>query len=406
MRTWSPTSLVWSLIAAFVIVSVGLPVAFSWLWLQPGHSIDSVFLEFWGISTVVLPFAAVGALLAAKRPENPIGWLMLGIVFAQQLSGLSNTLNDNWAAFSDIPFGEWFIWICSLFAVPSLVALLTIMPLLFPTGYLFSRRWRIVVGLAVVAAVVWTVGGAFGREMVDSPAMPSALKHPQLADTLTTLKPVEVILMVIAVLASMASLIVRFRHARGIERQQLKVLTFTMMLIVAVFTTAGITAAIDPVNQMGLIGAIAWIGALLGIVIGLPVAMGVAILRHDLYEIDIVINRALVYGTLTLLLGATYVVGVILSEQVLAGIASGSDLAVAGTTLLVANLVHPVRTRVQRSVDRRFYRSKYDAARTIDTFSNRLRDEVDLDTLMREIRVVVNDTMHPKHVSIWLRPKV
>jgi hypothetical protein len=257
--------------------------------------------------------------------------------------------------------------------------------------------------LAVAATAVWTVDSAFGHERMTSPAAPGAVQHQQLADALTRLKPLQILLVTLAVLGSMAALVVRFRRAKGTDRQQFKVLTFTTCVVIAVFVAAGATAAIDPVNQLGIIGAIFWVSALAGVIIGLPVAIGIAILRHNLYGIDVVINRALVYGTLTLLLGATYVAGVVLAEQILADFASGSNLAVAGTTLLVAALVRPVRSRVQRAVDRRFFRHKYDAARTINSFSARLRDELDLDTLVGEVRVVISETMQPRHVSVWLR---
>jgi len=203
-----------------------------------------------------------------------------------------------------------------------------------------------------------------------------------------------VLAMYVGIFGSVASLVVRYRRAARVQRQQIKWLA----------TAGAILALVLPIDVAlsGVLGGAAYVATTVA-VLGLPVAVGIAILRHRLYDVDVVINRALVYGALTAALAGTYLASVLLLQLVLSAITANNGLAIAGSTLAIAALFQPARRRIQAIVDRRFYRRKYDAARTLERFGAHLRDEVDLGALGDDLRAVVADTMQPAHVSLWLR---
>jgi hypothetical protein len=203
-----------------------------------------------------------------------------------------------------------------------------------------------------------------------------------------------------AVAGAGAAVIVRLRRSRGIERQQLKWFAYVASMIVLGLTAATLTALDTEAAWARALGPVAWFTALAMVGLGIPAATVIAVLRYRLYDIDLVINRTLVYGGLTAALAGAYLASVLLLQLVLS---PTSDLAIAGSTLAVAALFQPLRTRIQALVDRRFYRRRYDAGRTIESFGARVRDEVSLDALSAELRAVVSDTMAPAHVSLWLR---
>jgi|SRR5215211_3960072 len=383
--------LAWSLVASTVLLMSGAEA----LALATGTGGDrGSGLFLWAIALV---FSAVGALIASRRPGNAIGWLFLGAGVAAGVAALAGSYADYWVEARDGPallgktaalYGDlsWIPWIL----VPS-----TFLLLLFPDGRLLSRRWRPVAWCAAAAIGGGFVAGALhAGHMEDRPQ----LTNPYGVDSplIDALQGLSWVLLFIAIVGSVASLIVRFRRARGEQQQQIKWLAFAGAVagtFVIVFTIL-----YDVVGE-----AVANSAIMLG-VLGLPLAAGVAILRYRLYDIDVVINRALVYGALTATLAAAYLGCVLLLQLLLGGITGDSGLAVAGSTLAVAALFRPARGRIQNVVDRRFYRRKYDAAQTLERFGAQLRDEVDLGALRAELRSVVADTMQPAHVSVWLRP--
>jgi hypothetical protein len=356
----------------------------------------------------VVGYAFVGALVASRHPGNPIGWILLVIGITLTLGALvdANLVSED--AFARDLSGwlsdwTWFIWL-TLAGV--------FLPMLFPTGRLLSPRWRPALWLGAAALALSVVGSAFRPGTIDTDS-PVPVHNPVGIESARGV--LEVIARVGDVLAALAfalaatSLVIRFRRSRGIERQQLKWFAY-VGLIAAVgigVAMAQVLLGTQPGDEGGTtidyVGAAGWFTALFAIVVGIPVATGMAILRHRLYDIDVVINRTLVYGALTATLLLSYLGLVLLLQLALGPLTEDNGLAIAGSTLGVAALFRPARTRIQEVVDRRFYRRKYDAAQTIEGFGARLRDEVELDSLSAELRAVVADTMQPAHVSLWLR---
>jgi hypothetical protein len=260
---------------------------------------------------------------------------------------------------------------------------------LFPTGRPLSPRWRWLIGLTVLSGLAFdaqTVLAPAALAVTDRsvpPLIDPAAFHA--ADPLWTVANAS---LVAVLAASVAELVVRFRRARGVERLQLTWLVWAVALFAVLNSQRWITGN-GPILFLLTLPLV-------------PAAAAVAILRYDLYDIRVIVNRTLVYGLLTVLLGLGYAGGVLVLGQ-LAG-RDRNNLAVAGTTLAVAALARPARRRIQQAVDRRFNRRRYDAAQTIAAFSTRLREELDLDTLAAELCAVAGQTMEPSSVSLWLRP--
>jgi hypothetical protein len=319
---------------------------------------------FW---LLFVAFATVGALVASRWPKNAIGWIFWWLGFSFLLVGASEEY--------------------------ALYALVT-----------EARRWRPVVWIDLVA-VACLVAWAFGPGTLENLALvrvsnPFGIEGA--AALLGTLGWVGLFVTLAVTVAGGVSLVVRFRGARGVERQQIKWLTFSGIVFCAVFAAAPFLWSL-PQSP-----ATAWIWPVLFLAGAstVPVAVGIAILRHQLYDIDLIINRALVYGSLTVALALTYLGSVVALQHGFRAISGGtSQLAVVASTLAIAVLFNPLRRRVQASVDRRFYRRKYDAAKTLDAFSVRLRDETRLDALSEDLVGVVTKTVQPAHASLWLRPE-
>ena len=340
----------------------------------------------------------LGGLLAARRPANPYGWLWLAYGLGWAVVGFTNAYAIYVSASGGDGLPWWagsIAWTGDVVFVP-LLGLTTLILLLFPDGRPPSRRWRWVTRAIGVTVVVTTVAGALlPADEADPIGNPLAVQGSieALADTVAN---VGITTLFLAILLSAVLLLLRFRRARGLQRQQLKWLAYGGGLLAA-YILLDIISQVPPGLVDALIEALTF-GALY-------VGVGVAVLRYRLYDIDRLINRTLVYGLLTALLAGVYAAIVLVVGQVFGGVGGEPpSWAVAGATLAVAALFQPARRRIQAVVDRRFNRRKYDAAKTVEAFSRRLREEVDLDALSGELLSVVDQTMQPTRASIWLRP--
>jgi hypothetical protein len=365
-------------------------------------------ITFVAFTAFVLSFSTVGVLIVARHPRNPIGWLLSACAVGYALAGLTEAyarygLGTRPSVFPGVTLAAWAAsWMFLTGAGPAATFLL----LLFPTGRPPSRRWRAVGWLAAVGMIVIVVSTALAPGQISgdrqAPANPVGIPGGERA--LSVAGTVGGVALSAAILGSIVSLIVRFRRAPLVERQQLKWLSYAAVLVgvAAVFglllvAVWGSTALTSNLSNAVLTGAL----------VGVPVAVGIAILRYRLYDIDRIISRTLSYALLTVVLGLGYA-GVVLVLGQLSGGVTGNlpSWAVAGATLAVTALVQPARRRIQQAVDRRFNRRRYNAVKTIDAFSARLREEIDLDTLSAELLAVVDQTMQPTRVSLWLRPSV
>jgi len=369
--------------------------------------VDVVLFEFFGSFLVavvsLLVYVGVGLLLVLRLPRQPVGWLLLAAGAFFQLSFAASAYS--WAAFirspGSLPLGEialpiGFAWLPAL-------ACLFLAITLFPTGRLPSRRWRLPVALVVTANALQLVASLLTPQLlvVSQPLAgqgalvmvvnPLAIDGP-LAALLAYVSSSP--LTFVVYLIPVAAVLVRLRTAAGSERQQLKWFAYTSS-IALVFLVAA--APLFP-YLAGLGPPVALIAIDL-----IPISVAIAILRYRLYDIDLLIERTLVYAALSASLGATYWLFVIFLQGLLRPITGGSELAVAGSTLATLALVQPLRTRIQGAVDRRFYRGHYDAVRAVDAFSLRLRGEVDLDSVRGELLDAVGTTLSPTHASVWLR---
>ena len=385
------TWVAWSMLAVFVVsLLVGLILAVANGSFQQNPTNQVMLFVGFGA------FMGVGALIVAHRPGNAIGWIFSAIA----LLAFTGQLASEYAAYAyltrpgSLPgailaawYGSW-----SWFVVVALALIFT--PLLFPTGRLLSPRWRPVAWLAGAATAALTVLGALRADLevapdhaVANPIGVAAVENPEVS----TVGDGLLILLVLLIAVAFVSLVIRFRRSRGAERQQLKWFTYAGALLPLALLGDSLPA---PVGDL-IFGVV---------IVFLPVAAGIAILRYRLYDIDRLINRTLVYGLLTALLGITYGGVVLVLGQLFGGVAEDPPTrAVAGATLTVAALFQPARRRIQAVVDRRFNRRKFDAARTAEAFSVRLRDEVDLDALTAELLAVVDRTIQPTRSSLWLR---
>ncbi len=361
---------------------------------------------------MIVVFPVTGALILGRQPRNRIGWLLqlIGLVW------LVGAFTDSYATYGllvepgSLPGADIAAAINGTIWAPGLGLTGTFLILLYPDGHLPSPRWRPVAWLSAVTIVAVTVAVDFlpGRlEESPVPDLANPIAWEAGEPALTVLIFVFLPLLPLCIVACAVGLVRRFRRSRGVERQQLKWLASAGAVVAFLYLVTMVTVLTNDLVQF-VAPRTAWVTGLQTASIYsfalLPIAIGIAILRHGLYEIDVVINRTLVYGSLTAALAGVYLVSVLLLQLVLSPLTRQSELAVAGSTLAVAALFGPARVRIQRIVDRRFYRNRYDAARTIDEFSDRLRHQLDLDAVGADLRTVVQESMQPAHVSLWLRP--
>jgi thiosulfate reductase cytochrome b subunit len=340
--------------------------------------------------------ATVGAVVASRRPAHPVGWLLLALGLSVTSSGLADqyVFYGLLARPGAVPAAAYV----AVYGDASFIlfaACIGFVLLLTPTGSLPSPRWRWWARVAAAAPAVFLLAAALRSKELEPPYPPirSPLAVQALAGPAEVAAGLALAVTGLAVLVGAASLVLRFRRARGVERQQLKWMAFAAAL--ALVAVAAVTVGAVMNEQAVVVGVS---GVYMAV---LPLAIGAAILRYRLYDLDRIVSRTLAYGLLTVLLGLGYA-GVVLGLGRL--LPQGSSLVVAAATLAVAGVFQPARRRVQQAVDRRFNRRRYDAARTIAAFSDRLRQQVDLDTLTAELLAVVEETVQPTRASLWLRP--
>ena len=360
-----------------------------------------------------LAFPLVGALIASKRPKNAVGWLCLAVGVLWALSGVFDYYGYYGAATpGSVPFPVVMAGISDWIWVPAVGLLGTYVLLLFPGGRLPSRRWRPLAWLSGAVILLLSLGVMLAPGSLDNLG---GVRNPfgiEGADWLTAGAYVLLPLLPLCMLASALSLVLRYRRSGGEERQQIKWIAFAASVVVVVYAIAMIASFVFPAESWTTAGSVWWLNLLTYAVLSsftlVPIAVGIAILKYRLYEIDLLINRALVYGSLTATLVAIYFVGVATTQAIFRSLTGQSEqpqLAVVVSTLAIAALFNPLRRRIQSFIDRRFYRSKYDARKTLEAFSSKLRDETDLDSLNDELVSVVRETMQPAQVSVWLRPE-
>jgi hypothetical protein len=415
MSTHSSAWLAWSLCAlSLLLCAASIVLYVATRSMQPpsnwGTGGDSAVL------IVILPFLTfplVGALIASKRPKNPVGWICLAVGIFWMIMPISSSYGVYGLVVrpSSVPFpaaigslGEW-MW------APAVGLFGIYLILLFPDGRLPSRRWRPLAWLSGAVIVLVSAGFVLSPGPMDGLGgvrNPFGLeKFPWLADATLGV----MVLLPLCILVSAISLVLRFLRSEGEQREQIKWLAFAASILGLGFSSYIIPSFFVVEDPTGGAGPL-WVNLLEDAVTlsfaSVPVAVGIAILRYRLYEIDLLINRTLVYGSLTVMLALVYLGGVAMTQaifRVVTGQEHQPQLAVVVSTLVIAALFNPLRRRIQAFTDRRFYRSKYDARKTLEGFSAKLRNETDLVALSDDLVGVVRETMQPAHVSLWLRPE-
>jgi hypothetical protein len=389
------TILAWGL-AATIMVGMLAVVVFS---LALDQSPDLINIIPFGV--FVIGCGVVGGLVASRRPANPIGWILCLLGVFGVMAAFSTTHAEMTPLTPRGSEGHFLDWVGSFIWSLALAPLLFVLQL-FPTGRPVSHRWRLLVWTAALGLVLVVTAYAFSPGALQDTN--GRIANPYGIEALAI--PLRVALwagealIVFSVVASVASAIVRFRRSRAVERQQLKWFSYAGVVVVVNLLLQGVVLAIvgeteETVNLLNGIFSVA--------VTSIPITIGIAMLRYKLYDIDRIINRTIVYGGLSAVLAMGYFGAVLLLQGALP-VADDSPITVAASTLGMVALFRPLRNRIQGVVDRRFNRRRFDALRTIDDFSARLRAETNLDSLSTDLVGVVRDTMQPAHASLWLRP--
>jgi hypothetical protein len=398
IQSRSTTRLVWALWAIYLLLQIAVLVL---VFLARSYSNPAETLPLFSRAWLFLPFSftfpTVGALIAARHPRNPIGWLFLSIGFAAVFGGFAEGY-WRYTLFvrpGSLPGGELMLWVNTQpYDLQPLFILLLI--LLFPTGRPLSQRWSVVGWLIILGGLINLVALAFmpgplnpGIDITNPFGLVGAAGLLQFCANLGTY------MLLLGMLGAILSVIVRLRRAEGIERQQVKLLSYALVLYAAAEGAFAFVPSQQPPLPLVVVDAFA--------AAFVAVAAGMAILRYRLWDIDIIIRRTLVYSTLTLTLGLVYLGCILVSRTIVAPLTGSSDLAIVASTLAIAALFNPLRRRIQNLIDKRFYRRKYDAAKVLAAFGATARDETDLDAITAEMLRVVDDTMQPEFVGLWLR---
>lgn len=357
--------------------------------------------DSWGFRGFTVLFATgfggVGANLAFRRPRNRVGWVLLtsGTLAALQVALEEYSIYGGVGRATPLPGAVFAGWTQSWIWFIGVILIVTFTLLVFPTGSFVSPRWRIVGWLAALDCVIGVLGLAFAAGPLNNAAQFDN-PYPFLGDLGRPMWFGAFLSVMFLAIASAASLFVRYRRAAAAERQQLKWLASDGGLIAVAVVITALFQIFAPDYKPAQVLFIVSIAIM-------PITIGIAVLRYRLYDIDVIINRALVYGATTTAIGAAFVAGIVVLQSALRPVTGGSELAVAASTLLCFALFQPIRRAMQATVDRRFYRSRYDAGLTLDRFVSRLAGEVDLDAIGAELGNAVGATMRPSHVSLWLK---
>jgi hypothetical protein len=397
MSTRTANWLAWSMCALSLALTALSLLLLALNLTHPGVPI----FDYWLENTVVAAsFSTVGAVVISRHPSNVIGWLLCtgGLAIGLNHFSTEYALYSLIAQPRSLPGAAVFTWLAHWAYVPAL-GLAIFLFLLFPTGRLPSSRWRWFAGFSAIATLVGTVCTSFSSGTGYLRPLPNPLGIESVGDLSLIVSPILYILGLLAVI----SMLGRLRRGTQIERQQIKWFAYAAAVT---FTGGLVQHNLFPVIDVWWVW---WVGFVVGTIglLGQPVALGIAILRYRLYDIDLIINRTLVYGSLTALLALVYFGGVATTQAIfrtLTGQEQQPQLAVVVSTLAIAALFNPLRRRIQGIIDRRFYRRTYDARKTLETFSSKLREETDLDALGDDLVGVVRETMQPAHVSLWLHP--
>ncbi len=385
--TWLAWAL-WAVIPLLLVIGFVMDVAW-------GSSESSGLAATVTFGVALVAFGTVGALVASRVPGNALGWMFIAIGVVSAAIGpvgsyaRQGLVDDPGSLPGALGVGWLYSWLWFL-----ILGLIFLVPLLFPDGHVPGRRWRWVVVTLIGLEATSILGiavypGPVGDGSPDWPANPLGIHA--LKGVFDLLEPLIAVVLIGLVLASTLSVVVRFRRSRGDERQQLKWMVYAVAVLVCALAVPAVAG-----SKLG--------DVVFGLAVLLvPVAVGIAMLKYRLYDVDRVISKTLVYGALTVMLGAAYFGLVLAGQTLFSSFAGGSNLAIAVSTLAVAALFLPLRSRVQAFVDRRFYRRRYDAQRTLKAFGARLREQVELDGLRADLERVVIQTMQPTHASTWLR---
>jgi hypothetical protein len=389
--------LAWSLWAISVTLTALSLLLLALILQHPGVHV----FDWWAGNATIVIDATVGAIVASRRPENPVGWLLC-------LSGVAvstSSFTSQYAIYAllarpgSLPAGEALAWIAA-WLLPVVISLQLYYLLLFPTGRLPGRRWRWLAWLILAFILAGVVSSAFASGAYLGSL--GTIRNPLGIESFTNIYKAVLYAMGPLLQAAVAfSLFARLRSAVGVERQQIKWIAYAAAILAVGIVFNVINLAIDTPRWFEWTGTAYFTVAATTI----PISIGIAILRYRLYDIDVIINRTLVYGSLTVTLVAFYFGGIVVLQRVFVVLTDQkSALAVVASTLLIAALFNPLRRRIQSFIDRRFYRRKYDAAKTLAAFSARLREETDLDVLRDDVVGLTRRTVQPSHISLWLRP--